>query len=109
MVEAASVKRPTTAELWTVVQGVEDPELRMSIVDLGLIYDITIDGDGEVSVEMTLTSPACPVGPMLQGQIYHVLTEVEGVEDVEVNLVWEPPWDPKEMATDEVKINMGIW
>ena len=65
--------------------------------------------DGEVTVEMTLTSPACPVGPMLQGQIYHVLSQVDGVEDVEVNLVWEPPWNPKEMATDEVKITMGIW
>ncbi len=109
MGNAADVKRPTTAELWTAVQGVEDPELMMSIVDLGLVYDVKIDDDGEVTVEMTLTSPACPVGPMLQGQIYHVLSQVDGVEDVEVNLVWEPPWNPKEMATDEVKITMGIW
>lgn len=109
MGDAAGLKRPTTDELWTAVQGVEDPEIRMSIVDLGLIYDLTIDDEGEVTVEMTLTSPACPVGPMLQGQIYHVLSQVDGVEDVEVNLVWEPPWDPKEMATEEVKMMMGIW
>jgi metal-sulfur cluster biosynthetic enzyme len=108
MVDAA-VKRPTTQELWEVVQQVEDPEIRLSIVDLGLVYDLTIDEDGEVTVEMTLTSPACPVGPMLQGQIYHVLAQVEGVEDVEVNLVWEPAWDPKEMATEEVKMMLGIW
>lgn len=109
MADATEVKRPTTKELWDAVQGVEDPELRMSIVDLGLIYDVTIDGEGEVTVEMTLTSPACPVGPMLQGQIYHVLSQVDGVEDVEVNLVWEPPWDPKEMASEDVRMMLGIW
>ena len=109
MADATEVKRPTTKELWDAVQGVEDPELRMSIVDLGLIYDVTIDGDGEVTVEMTLTSPACPVGPMLQGQIYHVLMQLPGVVDVEVNLVWDPPWDPREMASDEVKLALGVW
>ncbi len=109
MVDAAELKRPTTIELWDVVQGVEDPELRMSIVDLGLVYDLNIDDEGEVTVEMTLTSPACPVGPMLQGQIYHVLSQVDGVEDVEVNLVWEPPWDPKEMASEDVRMMLGIW
>lgn len=109
MGDATGAKQPTTDDLWTAVQGVEDPELMMSIVDLGLVYDLKIDDAGEVTVEMTLTSPACPVGPMLQGQIYHVLTQVDGVEDVEVNLVWEPPWDPKEMASEEVRMMLGIW
>ena len=60
-------------------------------------------------LDLTLTSPACPIGPMIQGQAYHLLTQMDGVEDVEVNLVWDPPWDPKTMASEEVKMMLGIW
>ena len=101
--------RPTVEELHEVLRGVQDPELQMSIVDLGLVYGVDIDEDGMVTVDMTLTSPACPVGPMLQGQIYYLLTQMEGVEDIEVNLVWDPPWDPKTMASEEVRMMLGIW
>jgi metal-sulfur cluster biosynthetic enzyme len=104
-----AVVRPTLEELRTVLQTVQDPELRMSIVDLGLVYGIYIDDQGVVTIELTLTSQACPIGPMIQGQAYHLLTQMEGVEDVEVNLVWDPPWDPKTMASDEVKLMLGIW
>ncbi len=100
---------PTVEELREVLHQVEDPELRMSIMDLGLIYGVDIDEDGMVTVDLTLTTPACPVGPMIQGQTYHLLSQMDGVEDVEVNLVWEPPWDPKTMASDEVKMMLGIW
>jgi metal-sulfur cluster biosynthetic enzyme len=100
---------PTEDNLWTALRDVEDPELRLSIVELGLIYGIDFDDDGVATVNMTLTSPACPVGPMLQGMIFHRLSGMEGVEDVEVNLVWDPPWDPKEMASEEVKMTLGIW
>ncbi len=109
MAEAETKKSPTTDELWAVLKTVEDPELHMSIVELGLVYDVVVDDEGMVTVDMTLTSPACPVGPLLQGMIYHKATEVEGVEDVEVNLVWSPPWDPREMASEEVKMALGIW
>jgi metal-sulfur cluster biosynthetic enzyme len=78
-------------------------------VDLGLVYGVDIDEQGMVTVDMTLTSPACPVGPMLQGMIYHKLSQLEGVEDVEVNLVWNPPWDPKTMASEDVRMALGIW
>ena len=61
------------------------------------------------TVDLTLTSPACPVGPMLQGMIYHKLSQMPGVEDVEVNLVWNPPWDPRTMASEDVKLALGIW
>ncbi|MSP22221.1 MAG: metal-sulfur cluster assembly factor [Dehalococcoidia bacterium] len=101
--------RPSLEELRTVLQTVQDPELRMSIVDLGLVYGIYIDEQGVVTIELTLTSQACPIGPMIQGQAYHLLTQMDGVEDVEVNLVWDPPWDPKSMASDEVKLMLGIW
>ena len=100
---------PTDEELLESLRGVEDPELHMSIVDLGLVYGVEIDEDRRVTVDMTLTSPACPVGPMLQGLIFHKLQQMEGVEDVEVNLVWNPPWDPRTMASDDIKIALGIW
>lgn len=108
MTEVAET-RPTVDELREVLKQVEDPELRLSIMDLGLIYNVDIDEDGMVTIDMTLTSPACPVGPMIQGQAYHLLTQIDGVEDVEVNLVWEPPWDPKVMASEDVKMALGIW
>jgi metal-sulfur cluster biosynthetic enzyme len=101
--------RPTPDDLMEVVRSVEDPELRMSVVELGLIYGIEIDDEGMTTVNMTLTSPGCPVGPMLQGQIYHVVSQLPGVEDVEVNIVWDPPWDPRVMASEEVKMMLGVW
>ena len=100
---------PTVEELREVLHQVEDPELRMSIMDLGLIYGVDIDEDGMVTIDLTLTTPACPVGPMIQGQTYQLLSQMDGVEDVEVNLVWDPPWDPKTMASEEVKMMLGIW
>ena len=107
MADPASL--PTVEELREVLRQVEDPELRMSVMDLGLIYGVDIDEDGMVTIDLTLTTPACPVGPMIQGQAYHLLSQMDGVEDVEVNLVWDPPWDPKTMASDEVKMMLGIW
>ena len=104
-----AVTPPTDEELREALRAVEDPELHMSIVDLGLVYGVEIDEDQRVTVDMTLTSPACPVGPMLQGLIFHKLSQMEGVEDVEVNLVWNPPWDPRTMASEDIKIALGIW
>jgi len=101
--------RPTAEEVREVLSTVEDPELRMSIVDLGLVYGVAVEEDGLVTVDLTLTSPACPIGPMLQGMIYHKVSQIPGVEDVEVNLVWTPPWDPRTMASEDVKLALGIW
>ena len=109
MADTEAIAFPTTEEIHETLRKVEDPELRMSIVDLGLVYRAEIDDQGVVTVDMTLTSPGCPVGPMLQGMIFHTLTQMDGVMDVEVNLVWSPPWDPKTMASDEVKMALGIW
>ena len=106
MVEAGNLSEEAIME---ELKGVEDPELRMSIVELGLVYGVEADDEGMVTVDMTLTSPACPVGPMLQGMIFHKVMQMDGVEDVEVNLVWAPPWDPKTMASDEVKMALCIW
>ncbi|MDO9444249.1 MAG: iron-sulfur cluster assembly protein [Dehalococcoidia bacterium] len=109
MAETEAIAFPTNEEIREVLRTVEDPELRMSIVDLGLLYKAEIDEQGVVTVDMTLTSPGCPVGPMLQGMIFHKLTQMDGVVDVEVNLVWNPPWDPRTMASEEVKMALGIW
>ena len=105
----AAVLPPTVEQAYEALKAVEDPEIKLSILDLGLIYDVEVDEAGFVTVTHSLTSPACPVGPMIQGQIYHVRMQLPGVVDVEVNLVWEPPWDPREMASEEVKLTMGIW
>lgn len=106
---SSEVSVPTQDELTEVLRQVEDPELRMSILDLGLIYDVEVTEDGYVTVTHTLTSPGCPVGPMIQGNIYHVLSQMPGVVDVEVDIVWDPPWDPRTMASEEVRMQLGIW
>lgn len=109
MTQAEVTPRPTDEEVREALNSVMDPELHMSIMELGLVYNVDVDEDGMVTVDMTLTSPACPIGPMLQGMVYHKVMDIEGVEDVEVNLVWSPPWDPRTMASDEVKMTLGIW
>jgi len=95
-------------EIWEAIRVVEDPELGTSIVELGLVYDVH-NVDGKVNISMTLTSPFCPIGPMLMGQIETIVGELPGVKEVKVDLVWSPPWDPKTMASDEAKDLLGIW
>ena len=90
------------------LKDVIDPELRMSIVELGLVYDVDID-DGNVKVIYTLTTPACPLGPIIDGQIQSVLGEMPGVKEVDSELTFTPPWDPRTMASDDVKMQLGIW
>jgi len=90
------------------LKDVIDPELRMSIVELGLVYDVDID-DGNVKVTYTLTTPACPLGPIIDGQIQSVLAEMPGVQEVNSELTFTPPWDPRTMASDDVKMQLGIW
>ncbi len=99
---------PTPELLLEKLSEVIDPELGLSIVDLGLIYDVAFD-DGDVLVTMTLTSPGCPLGPVIRGEAYAKLKEVPGVKDVDVRIVWSPPWDPRTMASEDVKMSLGIW
>lgn len=99
---------PTHEELMAKLWEVNDPEINLSIVDLGLIYDVQYE-DGDVLVTMTLTSPGCPLGPVVRGEAYAKLREVPGVKDVDVQIVWSPPWDPRTMASDDVKMQLGIW
>ena len=77
-----------------VLRQVKDPEIGINIVDLGLVYDVEVDG-GEVHIKMTLTSPGCPVGPEIMGEADHVVRVLDGVTSVDVELVWEPFWTPE--------------
>jgi metal-sulfur cluster biosynthetic enzyme len=90
---------PTKEEVVDALRQVEDPELGMDIVDLGLMYDVELE-NGKVKVVHTLTSMGCPVGPMIQQQIDDVVRSLPGVEDVEVELTWDPPWTPEKMSED---------
>ena len=101
---------PTTDEIREAIKPVIDPELMLSVVDMGLIYDIKMgEADSKAQVKMTLTSPMCPMGPQIIAGVKSAAESVEGVEEAEIELVWIPPWDPQSMATDEVKDILGIW
>lgn len=76
-----------------VLRRVKDPELNLNIVDLGLIYDIQVDGI-DINVDMSLTSPGCPSGPEIMGEAEKQLKTVPGVGEVKINLIWSPPWTP---------------
>ena len=88
------------------LRTVKDPELDLNIVDLGLVYDVDVD-DGKVAINMTLTSPGCPAGPMITNDVYRVVRELEGVKDVEVEIVWEPYWTP-ERIDPRVRAFLGL-
>jgi metal-sulfur cluster biosynthetic enzyme len=90
----------------TALRQVKDPELDMNIMDLGLVYDVEVDG-GDVRVKMTLTSPGCPAGPMITNDAYRVLRGLEGVKDVDVEIVWEPYWTPERMDP-KIRALMGL-
>jgi metal-sulfur cluster biosynthetic enzyme len=89
----------TKEEVVEALRQVEDPELGMDIVDLGLMYDVELE-NGKVKIVHTLTSMGCPVGPMIQANIDEVVRALPGVEDVEVELTWDPPWTPEKMSED---------
>ena len=99
----------TPDEIMERLKPIQDPEIRLSIVDLGLVYDVHVDEDGIVDVLLTLTTPACPLGPLLIGTIQDTLMDAPGVKDVNVEITFSPPWDPRTMASDEIKMQLGIW
>ena len=98
-----ALKERIVAQLKTVF----DPEIHVNIYDLGLIYRLDIADDGVVDVDMTLTTPGCPVAHTFPGQVECKIREVDGVKDAKVNLVWEPPWS-RESVTMEVKLELGM-
>jgi metal-sulfur cluster biosynthetic enzyme len=90
---------PTKEEVLEVLRQVEDPELGMDIVDLGLVYDVEVEGS-KAKITYSLTSMGCPAGPLIAGDIERTAREVEGVEEVEMELTFDPPWTPDKMSED---------
>ena len=98
---------PTKDEVVEALRQVEDPELGMDIVELGLLYDVEVEGP-KVKVIHSLTSMGCPVGPMIQEDIHAVVAAMSpDVEDVEIELTWDPPWTPDRMS-DDAKFILGF-
>ena len=93
-------------DLLEVLKQVVDPDLHMNIVDLGLVYDVRQKRD-MVEVDMTLTSPGCPYGPYLIHGVKQSLLPLRDVNDVEIDIVWDPPWGPDRM-TEEGKLELGF-
>jgi metal-sulfur cluster biosynthetic enzyme len=97
---------PSRDEVFDALRVVEDPELGMDIVELGLLYDADVEGP-KVHVTYSLTSLGCPVGPMIEQQIRDVVAELPGVEEVDAELTWDPPWTPERMS-DDAKFILGF-
>jgi len=91
----------------TALRDIFDPEIPVNIYDLGLIYGVDIDDEGHAVVTMTLTTPHCPVAETMPAEVELRVSAVPGVRDAEVNLVWDPAWDPAKMS-DDAKLELGM-
>ena len=96
----------TENDVIEALHGVEDPELGMDIVEIGLFYEAEIEGSN-VKIIHSLTSMGCPAGPMIQEDMHNVAAAVPGVEEVEIELTWDPPWTPERMS-DDAKFILGF-
>ena len=97
----------TETDVKEKLKEVMDPEIGYNIVDLGLVYRAEVDGQN-VKVSMTLTSPMCPLGPQIMSAVHTKVSQLPMVKDVKIDLVWNPPWDPRTMATEDAKMHLGI-
>ena len=94
-------------EVYEALRTVYDPEIPVNVVDLGLIYDVQVSDDNDVFVQMTLTFPGCGMGPHIAQQAEWAIQDVEGVEDVQIELTFYPPWSPY-LISDEARSSLGI-
>ena len=97
-------------QVWDALRNVEDPEIHLNIVDLGLIYDVSLipmDKDFKVAIEMTLTSPTCPMAPYIFQNIHESIEFLEGVASVDIQLIWDPPWS-KDKISESGKMELGL-
>ena len=97
---------PTREQIIDALRVVEDPELGMDIVELGLLYDVEVE-DAKVKVTYSLTSMGCPVGPMIEQEIRETVASMDGVDETEAELTWDPPWSPDKMS-DDAKFMLGF-
>ncbi len=94
------------------LQAVEDPELDISIVELGLVYGVRLEQRDEgthAEIDLTLTSPGCPAAPEIMAAAHRAALKTDGLESVHINLVWSPRWDPRIHASEDARMDMGIW
>jgi len=96
-----------TEAVLDAIRTVRDPEIPVNLVDLGLIYELSVGRDGKVFVEMTLTAPSCPVAGSLPGEVEKAIRTVAGVTDAHVRLVWTPPWH-KGLMSEEAMLELGL-
>ena len=89
------------------IKKIYDPEIPVNIYELGLIYDINVDKDNNVKIDMTLTTPNCPVAESLPNEVKNSVKEIKEVKDVDLKLVWEPPWD-KSMMSESAKLELNL-
>ena len=100
------------AEIMQSLRDVEDPEMKMSIIELGLIYAVRVEeGDEGVhaEIDMTLPSPGCPVAPEIMAAVHRSALATEGVDSVHVNLTFSPPWDPRVHASEDARFDLGVF
>lgn len=108
LVGASSTEHPLYDEVVEAIRTVYDPEIPVNLYDLGLIYRIAIDGENAVEVDMTLTAPGCPVAGEMPGMVAEAIEPLAGVKTVDVQLVWDPPWDMSRMS-DEARMELGFF
>ena len=100
------------AEIMQSLRDVEDPEMKMSITELGLIYAVRVEEGDEgihAEIDMTLTSPGCPVAPEIMAAVHRSALATEGVDSVHVNLTFSPPWDPRVHASEDARFDLGVF
>ncbi|MBI3954619.1 DUF59 domain-containing protein [Candidatus Collierbacteria bacterium] len=90
------------------LRGVVDPELFINVVDLGLVYGVFVEEGGRVKIEMTLTSPGCPLAGVIDSEVKKAVKKVKGVKSVKLDIVWDPPWTI-EMISEEAKAELGFF
>jgi len=107
LIQPSTEDHPMYNDIVEAIRTVHDPEIPVNIYDLGLIYTIQIDSENAVKVDMTLTAPGCPVAGEMPGWVADAVEPLPGIKQVDVNLVWEPPWDMSRLS-DEARLELGF-
>jgi len=105
----AEKKEEIIQAVWKEIGTVEDPDLGLALTEMGLIYEVDLDESATAQIKMTLTSMGCPAAPQLTAGVHAAATRVEGVNDAQVEVVWTPPWDPREMASEDAQMALGLY
>ena len=107
LISPSSTDHPLFGEVIQAIKSVYDPEIPVNIYDLGLIYRVSISDENAVEVDMTLTAPGCPVAGEIPGWVADAIEPVPGIKQVDVEIVWDPPWDMSRLS-DEARLELGM-